>query len=182
MKAFSQLFIGMSIALQMLACSSEQPNKAKALQLLKEINEIAERSRETSPTDDMMSKARRIGENRKNFPDSREELKNDAKSLGEFFARSNEEDEQIIEKYQELLKLGLVKPEADCVENSLKQTRDSIEKKKASISEFELFFDDDIKDKQTLDARTLPIRQKADSLDEEIVELGAWSKAHCPGR
>lgn len=66
-----------------------------------------------------MGKAKRFSENKKDFPDSRENMKEDAKFLIAFFTESNWEDEQVTLRYEELLKLNPAKPEADCIKQNI---------------------------------------------------------------
>jgi hypothetical protein len=181
MKTILSLFIFFVLYSLMLGCASSHTNKEKISLLLKEITEIAQKSRDDMQSEDIMTKIKRVEENRKNFPASREELKNDSKSVREFFRKSIEEDKQIIQKYEELLKLGLANTEADCINFQLKSTNIGIERKAIVLTQYDLFFDENIRDKKTLDSKTFSIREKLKELDVKNTEIEKQEQIQCAG-
>lgn len=129
-----------------------------------------------------MSKIKRVEENRKDFPASREIIKKDAESAMNFFAKTIEEDKQVIQKYEELLKLDLAEPEADCVKYTIKSFNTGIEKKEIVLTQYDLFFDENVKDKETLESKTFSIREKVGEIDKKIAEIEEQEKMQCRGK
>src|SRR5262249_49411995 len=106
-----------------LSCTREQPNKARASQLLREIREIAQNSSEQMRADDIMGLLKRLNEKKEYFPDNRREIEDAAKAAKDFFTKGLDDDEKLIDRYNELLTLGLVSHEADCVRLYLESQR-----------------------------------------------------------
>lgn len=182
MKSVLKLFISIVLSSLLLSCVAGHRNKSRATQLLEEINEISRKSKENMLSEDIASRIKRVEENREDFPSSREIVKKDAKSVVSFFAKTIEENKQIIQKYEELLKLGLVKPEADCIKHTIKSLNAGTEKTEIMLTQYNLFFDEDVKDKETLESKTLSIREKIKETDKKIAEIEEQEKAQCAGK
>ena len=179
LKKFSVL---LALCLLVFGCAVESSNKLRAKQLLLEINEIAVEPRSSGAMAKVMKVSERFSENKKDFPAKRDNLKTDAKFLVGFFEKSIAQAKEIIRKFEELLTLNLAKPEADCIRHSIKFQGVSIEQIKVTITQFEVFFDEAIKDKDTLDSRLRAITEKLDKLNEKVTEIEKREDKACAGR
>lgn len=80
------------------------------------------------------------------------------------------------------MKLNLVKSEADCTVimiNSLNAHNEGLE---MTLSEMDLFLDKNIKDKQTLESKILPIRKKRELIDKKVAEFDKQIAMKCSGK
>ncbi|HEV8593296.1 MAG TPA: hypothetical protein VGQ55_14430 [Pyrinomonadaceae bacterium] len=175
MKMISIAALTLCTVLFLSDCASD-PRKAKATQIFSEINEIAQKPVEKEP---MMNAMVRLNEAKKNFPAERDKIFADVQLGKEFCNKAIEYNTQLIDKYEELLSLGIDNPSADCVQSSLKVQHALIEQMRLSISEFDILLDEDITDKATLDSKSLPIRESAKLAAKSYEDLNAEQRSLC---
>jgi hypothetical protein len=162
-----------------IGCSTENPNKAKALQLFREINEIAQTTRVQAREDDVIGTLKRLNELRDHFPANRSETEDVARTAKNYFSNVIDDNQKIINKSNELLSLGLVPNEANCVRLSLESQWLENDLLKLTIDQLDLLFDENIKDKETLESRTGPIKEKRDILEAKMADNEDIMIAQC---
>ena len=160
-------------------CASPHPNKDKAVQLLSEIGETAQKSSKRLRSEEIRQTMVRLNERKKKFPEGRNELMQDAKLVKDSFALSIEEDNLVIGKFEELMKLGLVKSEAQCIENMVELQRTVVERTKLVLEEMDLVFDQDIANSEVLESRTLEIRAKGKEVENKTFQLETAKATLC---
>jgi hypothetical protein len=163
----------------LVGCASENPNKLKASEVLKEINEIAVEHRKNGKFDEVISISKKFNDDRNLFPERRGQLREGADFLKNFFVKEIEKNERIIQKFNALLELNLSAPETECVKHQINSLEKRSEKIKLSISDFDLFLDESIRDKKTLDSKSQPIKSKIEMIDSEINLLEEQDKLKC---
>lgn len=126
-----------------------------------------------------MKVSKNFGEKRRNFPDSKAELKQDAKFLKDHFEKEFEKNKQVKEKFGELLSLTSASDEADCIKLQIKTLDKQSEKIRLSVSDFDLFLDETIKDRETLDAESRSIKVDVEKIDSEIKSLEEENSLKC---
>lgn len=162
-----------------IGCVSENTNKIKASQILKEIDAISVEHRKNGQFDEVMNVSKNFGEKRKDFPNSKDELKQDAKFLKDYFEKEIEKNNQVKEKFGELLNLTPASSEADCIKLQVKSLDKKSEKIRLSVSDFDLFLDENIKDRETLEAKSRSIKVDIGKIDSEIMLLEEENSLKC---
>lgn len=162
-----------------VGCSSENANKTKASQILKEIDAISVEHIKNEQLEEVMKVSKNFGEKRKDFPDSKDELKQNAKFLKNYFEKEIEKNIRVKEKFGELLSLSLISSEADCIKLQIKTLDRQSEKIKLSISDFDLFFDENIKDHETLESKSQSIKVDSEKIDSEIKLMEEENSLKC---
>jgi hypothetical protein len=178
MQTVLSLFIASVFSLG-LSCAVPHPDRKKAKQLFGEIEEIAQRPVGGQHSDQIMQAMMRLNEAKKNFPGDRGKMMADARLGKEFFTSGIEGHQQIIGKLEELLTLRLATSNAVCVEISIKVQRAQIEQMQNTLSQLELFFDESIMSKETLDLRSFQMREDAKLLETKVKELEAEQGELC---
>ncbi len=158
-------------SLVLLCCTPVHPNKARASQLFSEVNQIAQESKDRRQGDELLTTMKRLNETKKDFPNNREEIAKDSELVKSFFVREMEDDRQIIQRYQELLTLGLAKPEADCIELGIKLQGAMIERADFAVNELDLVNDDSIRDNDTFKSRTAAVREKGNQIEKKQADI-----------
>ena len=163
----------------LVGCQSNNPNKAKAKQLLKKIDAISTEHRKSGKLNEVMTVAKRFSENKNNFPNSRIQLKQDAEFLKNHFENEIEKNNEIKEKLNLLLTLNLIQSEADCIDYAIELLEKSSEKIRLSISDSDLVVDENIKDLETLESKSQNIKSKIEKIDKEEKVLEEENNVKC---
>ena len=162
-----------------ISCVSQNPNSTKSSQILKEIDEISVKYKENGNFEKVMSVSKRLSENRKSFPEKREQLREDAMFLKNYSEKEVERNNLIIQKLNELLNLNPISSEAECIKHQVISLEKNSENIKLGISDFDLFLDESIKDKETLNIKSQPIKNELEKISQEINSLDEQSKLKC---
>lgn len=173
------LFVIVATFLCILGCNSTNPNKARASQLFNEINQINQESSERFRSDELWTAMKRLNERKKDFPNNRDEIKKDTEFVRVFFVRGIEDDRQTIQRYEELLTLGIAKPETDCLAICIKLQRAMIERAELTVNELDLIKDDKIGDNETLNLKTSELREKGSQIDRKVAEIESEKRNLC---
>jgi len=160
-------------------CNTSDPRKTRALQILKEIDGIAGKSLEEQSSAGIMQIIQRVNENKKDFPATRSELKKDAILVQNWFANKIDENRRVSYKYEELLGLGLAEREAECVRGVLKINRLQDEQSAIVISQYDLFADEKIVDKEMLESQNARLGIRSNEISADLVELEKIKKSGC---
>lgn len=177
-----QMLLGVFIASMyaiLVSCTTPHPDQTRAKQLFSEIDEIAQRPVGGQPSDQIMQAMIRLHEAKKTFPSNRDKIMADARLGKEFFTSGIEGHRQIIDKYEELLTLHLATSNVNCIEIGIKAQRAQIERMENTLSQLELFFDESILDKETLDLRSFQLREDAKLLETKVKEFEAKQRELC---
>lgn len=167
------------IGLVSLNCKQPHPDEARAKQLFGEINEIAARPFGGQPKEEVMRVLSHINELKKNFPASRDQIMAETRIAKGYLEASIADNQKLVSKYEELLKLRLAKSNIDCFEVNVKVQQNLTERVKLSILEMDLVFDQNIVDKVTFDKKAAEIREKTKALEKESNDLDEQLKDVC---
>lgn len=168
-----------SVLLLLFSCAAPNPRQARAKQLFQEIDEIGMRQIGPLPKEEVMQALARLNEAKTKFPASRSEMIADAQIGREFFIAGISDNDQIISKYKELVSLGVPKANEDCFEISIKVQDAYAERMKQTLSQIELYFDESIATKETLDQKSSVIKEDGDLLDKTLRLLEERQKVLC---
>ncbi|MGB7210012.1 MAG: hypothetical protein WBD27_15235 [Pyrinomonadaceae bacterium] len=179
MKAILTGFVVVFVSLVISGCNSTEPKKAKGQQLLKEIKEISQKAFDNMGSEDIMPTMMKLNERKKNFPDGRDEIEQDAEIVQKFFGRRIGEDIDIVTKFEGLLALGLVQPEADCITSCINLHKVMIERSELVRQELDLLFDENIEDKGTLESRSRAVRKKQSDANKRASQMETEKARKC---
>src|SRR5215218_8781614 len=133
------------VVLLLGACQRSDP-KAKARQLLSEIDQIAESSRSEFRTEETKAALTRLNELGPSFPERRDEIAKEAQTVKALFSRSAGKDRKMIELWQKLLSLPLSHDFAKCVEVQVQVQKLIIARSESMVEEMDALTDDSITD------------------------------------
>lgn len=163
----------------LVGCQSDNPNKAKAAHLLKEVDAISSEYTNSEKLNEAMTVAKKFSENKNNFPNSRTQLKQDTGFLRNHFEKEIEKNTQIKERLTQILSLNPIQSEADCITYQIKSLEKSSEKIRLSISDFELVADENIEDLETLESKSRTIKTGIEKIDKEMKVLEKENSIKC---
>jgi hypothetical protein len=176
MRLFLNIFVGF-VFLIVLGCAPADPNKARAKMLFGELDEIAQKPIEHSG--EIRQALIRLDEAKKTFPTNRNAIMAYAQMGKEFCTSVIEYDRRTIAIFEELLTLNLVQSNVDCFKTRIQVQNAQIEKMENTLNELELYFDENITDKKTLDQRSSNMREDIDMLTKKYDELEIERKNLC---
>ena len=166
------------LLLVIFACFNCGGNELKVAekQILSEINQITEVSRARMHSPEIRASMNRMHELSRMFPQHREELERETKSVVSLYSSLIDDNDRTNVKWKELLELPLSETYKKCVEAQVQSMSASTLRLQLTAEEASLYLDPTIKDKKALETASIPIRNRkieAESMERQADAEGA---------
>ena len=166
-------FIGSLIlfSIMLFGCNTSDGRRARALELLNEVNQISGESSEGLKSGNIQAAIARLDEYKKTFPDHRAQIRNDAQMVKESFEKEIAIDQKTEEKLGEVLTLGPSKEDADCIKSRIKFQQLLTRRIQSYVSELKILLDESVVDQKILQRMITPFQEKGAQLNLQASEL-----------
>jgi hypothetical protein len=144
--------------------------KAEEKRLHLEIQRLAEDSRSYINSDEVREALVRLNELRRSFPEKRDAINTEARSVKAVFTRMIEDDDQMIALWRKLLELPLSATYRDCVSTAIGIQELTSAQSRNIIDEMDVLMDPSMIDRDTLDAKLAPILRKKEETSQRSAE------------